>query len=42
MSRARRMLIGAVAVMSLLGVGGVVQAATPSSADSVSAIRWCC
>jgi hypothetical protein len=42
MSRARGMLVGAVAMLSLLGIGGAVHAATPSSPDSVTAIRWCC
>lgn len=42
MSRARRMLVGLVATLSLLGIGETVHAATPDSADPVSAIRWCC
>jgi hypothetical protein len=36
------MLVGAVAVLSLLGIGEVVQAASPGPEYSVSAIRWCC
>ena len=43
MSRARRTLVGVVAMLSLLGIGGTVHAVTtPDSADSVSATRWCC
>ncbi len=42
MSRARRTLVGVVAMLSLLGIGGTVHAATPESGSSVSAIRWCC
>jgi hypothetical protein len=36
------MLVGAVAVLSLLGIGEAVQAATPGPENSVTAIRWCC
>lgn len=42
MSRTRRMLVGVVAMLSLLGLGGAVQAAAPDSASQVSANRWCC
>jgi len=42
MSRARRMLVGVVAMLSLLGIEGTVHAVTPDSAASVSATRWCC
>jgi hypothetical protein len=42
MSRARRMLVGVVAMLSLLGIGGTVPAATADSAGVVSATRWCC
>lgn len=42
MSRARRTLVGVVAMLSLLGIGGTVHAPTPDSGSSVSAIRWCC
>lgn len=42
MSRARRTLVGVVAMLSLVGIGGTVHAATPDSGSSVSAIRWCC
>jgi hypothetical protein len=36
------MLVGVVAMLSLLGIEGTVYAATPDSADSVSATVWCC
>ena len=41
MARTRKMVVGVVAVLSLVGFGGAVQA---SAADSgqVSAHRWCC
>jgi hypothetical protein len=39
MSRARRVLVGVVAMLSLLGVEGTVHAATP---NSISATVWCC
>ena len=42
MSRGRRMLVGVVAMLSLLGIGGTVHAATPRPANSVSATVWCC
>jgi hypothetical protein len=42
MARTRRMLVGVVAVLSLVGFGGAVQAATADSAQAVSAHRWCC
>jgi hypothetical protein len=42
MSRARRMLVGVVAMLSLLGIEGAVHAATPNSPSLVSATRWCC
>ncbi len=42
MSRARRMLVGVVAMLSLVGMGGAVHAATPDAPRSVTATRWCC
>ena len=42
MSRARRMVVGVVAMVSLLGTGGLVQALSPDSPDVVSANVWCC
>jgi hypothetical protein len=42
MTGTRKMLVGFVAVLSLLGVGGGVQAATASSAGAATATRWCC
>lgn len=42
MSRARRMLVGVVAMLSLLGIERTVHAASPDSAGLVSATVWCC
>jgi hypothetical protein len=42
MSGLRKMLVGVVATLSLLGTVGAVQAATPDSETQVSANRWCC
>ncbi|MDF1604150.1 hypothetical protein [Nocardioides sp. YIM 152315] len=42
MARTRRMLVGVVAVLSLVGFGGAVQAAASDSGQSASAHRWCC
>jgi hypothetical protein len=42
MSRRRTILVGAVAMLSLLGIGGTVQAETSHEPSSVSATRWCC
>jgi hypothetical protein len=42
MSRMRRMLVGVVAIASLLAIEGTVYVAAPDSAGSVSATRWCC
>ena len=42
MSRSRRVVVGVVATLSLLGLGGAVQAATPDAESAVSATRWCC
>ena len=42
MSRARKTIVGVVAMVSLLGTGGLVQALTPDSPDVASANVWCC
>ncbi len=47
MSGTHRILVGVVAMLSLLGVGGAATAATPDSAslDSAPVVmsnRWCC
>lgn len=42
MVRTRKMLVGVVAVLSLVGFGGAVQAASADSSTQVSAHRWCC
>ncbi len=42
MTGTRRIIVGVVAMLSVLGVGGAVTAATPDSAPVVSANRWCC
>ncbi|WP_426241302.1 hypothetical protein [Nocardioides sp. LHG3406-4] len=42
MSPTRRILVGVVATLSLLGIGGAVTAATPDAPTTVSANRWCC
>ena len=38
----RRIIVGVVATLSLLGLGGAVQAAAPDAESSVTATRWCC
>lgn len=42
MSRARKMLVGVVTLLSLVGIGGTLDAGSPDSAGSVYATRWCC
>ena len=43
MNSTRRIVVGFVATLSLLGIGGLVgTAATPDSDSSVTATRWCC
>lgn len=42
MSRARRMLVGVVAMLSLLGIGGTVHAASPDTGPSLYRTVWCC
>jgi hypothetical protein len=42
MSRARRMLVGVVAMLSLLGIGGTIPAGSPEPAASISRTVWCC
>lgn len=43
MSRTRKLVVGAVAMLSLIGVGGGVQASSPHPDGSNSATtRWCC
>ena len=48
MSATRRIIVGVVAMLSLLGTAGAVTAATPdseasvSSAPVVNSTRWCC
>lgn len=41
MARTRKMLVGVVAVLSLVGFGGAVQVAAADSGQA-SAHRWCC
>jgi hypothetical protein len=42
MSRARSLLVGVVAMLSLLQIGGTAVAATPNAVRSVSRTVWCC
>ena len=42
MSRARRMLVGVVAMLSMLGFGGTIEAVSPGSAPTTSRTVWCC
>ena len=42
MSRARRMLVGVVAMLSLLGVGGTVHAGVWNSEAVTLRTVWCC
>lgn len=43
MSRTRKLVVGVVAMLSLVGVGGAVQAGSPHPDGANSAhTRWCC